>query len=1552
MYNQGLEFFLGLPIFPHVTAILTGIAILLIWSSCICIRPCKRLRKGKQCYGPCDIATFLSTRCPCIVILFGIAMPLYIGYLGISASNYTVVVDTNFASYLESTSYLKSIEDSYQSLVNEKSKTIKEEDAGNERRRLVPAEEEDAARSTWTLSVFYQVRPSSYKANRGIFYKEALDEIKYVENAIKRHKNYGKYCFREKVPGKKDQFASNCALPTTPVNIFYSEHGHEVRYDGKGQLRALSASIQVLKQMEVPFFVDAKTFVGNNPYSNYTRSRFVGFEDVSGYEDFLKSLHDDLLSNINERLQDVTVSWSEGGVLTAYEVNSALLHDSRWSIGSLTFVAMFVLFHLKSPFLCFFCMLSILLAFPAAYGVFYIVFEVKTMMILNFVSLFLIMGIGADDAFICFDTYHQARALMGPNASIAKRMSWALREASSAMFITTFTTAGSFFSNCISTVKVVREFGLFMGSVVVFNYINMLTIFPAAIVLQELFVAKITCAKPKPKKKYLLAHSFSAAAEKMKRGKLSGLQRFKSAAKTVINMQQLGILALKSNHKINVDELGLVERCCYKCYSPLLRKARFAVPILLTAASVFMGLLGAVNFQLHNGPPKVFQTTENLGRVDVLARTSFHGQSLGDSGETTKVYWGGALGVKGGSCPVTTNTSVTQGIACSGKGTCNLYDFSCECELGFADYYCSKPSVPGTPFARPPSLFVATDSTAIVQGKFEYGNTGDESLYFEWGSLGPLPNWIISDISVLKSGTIEKCTYNKQFKHVCLPSEKVLFVSLRASNKAVGWSDTHTIQFKTKRSKSDARWVNVTNVNITLKKTAPPPQPTIPTPYTPTGLYGGTGDGRITVHFSNAQTHRDNIRRGQTYVCQTQRLNEITQYQHASDDYPIVITNHIYINHTFHVKCRGIMKGVLGGWSSTISVKVLLSKNNADCTLSSLVSSPWPRSNSLNSTFETVNASSFRIFLSAWFPSIAMNITASVSGASLVVDGKTYTGSGVFKDVIHGLQETDLLRGSNYISGLHTETAEVTVVAPAGLNRSTYFVLVHRLDGVCPMEEFGCVNPWTCDPYLWGTCSCFSESCKKQLCNGDCSNNGECDPFEGKCACYQSYKGKYCQTFIPYIVPLKQSIKITLLWGAAKLQTENSFKMNSKFDIAQSTSIPYIIEVIEQIKADPALSIRNKSKQTWIEQFYNGSMTASDIENSLSRVSRLESYLYYVSLANPDGITWIAVDVYLNVSRHTPAFFMYASHYLPWKGFVSRINKNNPEPLGKAIMISSAWTEMDVTIGIIISTVESFVTSNAICFFSVLVFTGDVALSVLTMLSILLIVICLLGTLLGPIFNYTFGAIEAVGVTVFVGMSVDYALHIAHGYHSAHTKRRFDKVRDTLTHLGVSILGGAITTGGSAIFLLFCKIYFFLQLGTMMLLNTLLALCFSIGWLCAILMIIGPETSLFYIYFYLKLPCLIYTWLKERLCRGKSAVIPIADTVEDESLNDVGETSEEDSGREEEDEEDEEDSHTGFSSDESDKPPKVIRKITKPIVLENLKLTQREDSGYASGDFI
>ena len=387
------------------------------------------------------------------------------------------------------------------------------------------------------------------------------------------------------------------------------------------------------------------------------------------------------------------------------------------------------------------------------------------------------------------------------------------------------------------------------------------------------------------------------------------------------------------------------------------------------------------------------------------------------------------------------------------------------------------------------------------------------------------------------------------------------------------------------------------------------------------------------------------------------------------------------------------------------------------------------------------------------------------------------------------------------------------------------------------------------------------------MCSTNCFSNGVCDKYLGKCVCFEKHKGKYCQELIPYTIPRKQSIKITLLWGTTGelRQGVDQFLLDNSFNPVESGEIQFITKTIVAIKETKALNFRNKSEKTWIEEVQsNLTMEKDDAKRfyfSLSRESQMRRYLGTTSESDREKITWLAVEFHLNVSKHTPPFTMYTDHYWKWKQFVYKLNLRAPSTVGKVVMISDSWTAMDITIGIIISTIESFVTSNAICFISVLLFTGDIALSVLTMVAILLIVITLLGTLLGPVFNYTFGAIEAVGVTVFIGMSVDYALHIAHGYHSSQHKTRLEKVRATLTHLGVSILGGAITTGGSAVFLLFCKIYFFLQLGTMMLLNTTYALIYSLGWLCCMLILIGPTSKICYIYFYAKLPFAILMWI-------------------------------------------------------------------------------------------
>ena len=60
-----------------------------------------------------------------------------------------------------------------------------------------------------------------------------------------------------------------------------------------------------------------------------------------------------------------------------------------------------------------------------------------------------------------------------------------------------------------------------------------------------------------------------------------------------------------------------------------------------------------------------------------------------------------------------------------------------------------------------------------------------------------------------------------------------------------------------------------------------------------------------------------------------------------------------------------------------------------------------------------------------------------------------------------------------------------------------------------------------------------------------------------------------------------------------------------------------------------------------------------------------------------------------------------------------------------------------------------------------------------------------------------------------------------------------------------------------------------------MLLNTGLALLFALGWLCALLMILGPTSPLFSLYLYMKLPFYFCAYVKKKThCRKKEKVVP------------------------------------------------------------------------------
>ena len=75
--------------------------------------------------------------------------------------------------------------------------------------------------------------------------------------------------------------------------------------------------------------------------------------------------------------------------------------------------------------------------------------------------------------------------------------------------------------------------------------------------------------------------------------------------------------------------------------------------------------------------------------------------------------------------------------------------------------------------------------------------------------------------------------------------------------------------------------------------------------------------------------------------------------------------------------------------------------------------------------------------------------------------------------------------------------------------------------------------------------------------------------------------------------------------------------------------------------------------------------------------------------------------------------------------------------------------------------------------------------------------------------EWQLGTIESVAVVITIGFSVDYVIHLSSDYMHSSAESRNNKMKQAYTEMGISILGGAVTTFGSGFFLFFGNLLFF-----------------------------------------------------------------------------------------------------------------------------------------------
>lgn len=140
---------------------------------------------------------------------------------------------------------------------------------------------------------------------------------------------------------------------------------------------------------------------------------------------------------------------------------------------------------------------------------------------------------------------------------------------------------------------------------------------------------------------------------------------------------------------------------------------------------------------------------------------------------------------------------------------------------------------------------------------------------------------------------------------------------------------------------------------------------------------------------------------------------------------------------------------------------------------------------------------------------------------------------------------------------------------------------------------------------------------------------------------------------------------------------------------------------------------------------------------------------------------------------------------------------------------------------------------------ALLLVTQNLFIAVLASFTIGLIVVNVMGVI--PYMGWQLGSSESVGVVVCVGFAVDYVVHLASHYVHSTYKHRYDRTKESLREMGISILSGSLTTILATAVLFICTIIMFYKFAIFVISTIIFAIFYSLFFFSAVCELAGPN---------------------------------------------------------------------------------------------------------------
>uniref|UniRef100_A0A3Q4I3T5 Dispatched RND transporter family member 3 n=1 Tax=Neolamprologus brichardi TaxID=32507 RepID=A0A3Q4I3T5_NEOBR len=234
-------------------------------------------------------------------------------------------------------------------------------------------------------------------------------------------------------------------------------------------------------------------------------------------------------------------------------------------------------------------------------------------------------------------------------------------------------------------------------------------------------------------------------------------------------------------------------------------------------------------------------------------------------------------------------------------------------------------------------------------------------------------------------------------------------------------------------------------------------------------------------------------------------------------------------------------------------------------------------------------------------------------------------------------------------------------------------------------------------------------------------------------------------------------------------------------------------------------------------------------------------------------VRWLSMAFESTTYKGKSSFQTY-SDFLQWENFIQEQLATLPQTssLQRGFQTCEHWKQIFMEIIGVESALWSLLLSLAICVATVSVFTAH-PLLLLPVLVTILGVICLVVALMYWL-GWEMGAVEAISLSILVGSSVDYCLHLVEGYllagettpsmPSHNLEPQAERQRRTLeavNHVGVAIVSSAVTTAISTVPLFFCVIVPFAKFGQIVAINTAVSILFTLTVTVATLACVAPA---------------------------------------------------------------------------------------------------------------